>query len=281
MNDSKENPQLPLLPEDTALSQLDKRVRSTYIGGEQYVSVLDILEFHGNKKNPRQAWKNILKYMQEKQGFSNSPDFGQYAFEGKDGKRKAATPIVNLDGFMRLIQSADVPEWEDIRNWQAKLSGNELKSKAQRKRDSELERYQKAGLGDKPEVVRFAAYNEALKEYAALKSAFTRVCDSPDWRVLANEEYQALFGMMANQLKAVLKNENIRQSLGTDALETMTFAERRLRSVLSTQQNLSNDRIQEIIKVVVAPLGIYLRGLSQLEGKDMLTGKPLLNDKSA
>ncbi len=281
MNDSKENSQLPLIPEETALGKLDNRVRSTYIGGEQYVSALDILQYHGGKKNPSQAWKTTLKFMEEKQGVSLSPFCGEYAFDGSDGKKKKSTPVINLEGFLRIVQSAEVPEWEPIREWLAKEGAENLKSKAQRKRDSELERYQKAGLGDKPEVVRFAAYNEALKEYAALKSAFTRVCDSPDWRVLANEEYQALFGMMANQLKTVLKNENIRQSLGTDALETMTFAERRLRSVLSTQQNLTNERIQEIIKVVVAPLGIYLRGLSDLEGKDMLTGKPLLNDKSA
>lgn len=234
MNDNKDNPQLPLIPQESVLDHIDSRVRSTYIGTEQYVSVLDLLQYHGNKKNPTQSWRATVDFM-TRQGYSTPHVV--YAFEGSDGKKKKATPVINLETFLRIVQSAEVPEWEPIREWLAKEGAENLKSKAQRKRDSELERYQKAGLGDKPEVVRFAAYNEALKEYAALKSAFTRVCDSPDWRVLANEEYQALFGMMANQLKAVLKNENVRQSLGTDALETMTFAERRLRSVLSTQHS--------------------------------------------
>lgn len=270
------NEQLLLMPEETALSQLDSRVRSTYIGGEQFVSALDILQYHGNKKNPAQAWQTTLNYMEEKQGVSLSPFCGVYQFDGSDGKRKKPTPVINLDGFLRIVQSADVPEWEPIREWLVKTGANAIRSKAQRKRDKELNRYQKAGFGDKPEVIRLAAYNEALKEYNELKSTYARLCENPDWALLANEEYLALFGAMANQLKAVLKSDNIRKALPTLQLDTMAFAEKRLREVLSTQQNLTNERIQRIIQVVIAPLGAYMRDISELQGIDHITGRPLL-----
>jgi hypothetical protein len=262
-----------LMPYSEALSHLDPRVRTTHIGGEQFISVLDILQYHGNKKNPTQAWKTTLGFL-EKQGFAGSPYLGEHQFEGK-GQR--LTPIVNLEGFLRIAQGAEVPEWEEIRSWLAKVGAEQLKSKAQRKRENDIGLYKKAGYGNAPEVLRLEAYNEALKEYAELKSTYTRVCENPDWKALANAEYVALFGLMANQLKAVLGNDNIRKALDTEQLDTMAFAERRLRGVLATQRDsLSNEEIQRIIEVVISPLGAYMRGLSELQGKDFLTGQPLI-----
>lgn len=265
-----------LMQYSEVLAQLDPRVRTTYIGGEQYVSAFDILQYHGNKKNPRQAWKTTLEFM-ERQGASFSPFVGQYGFEGADGKRKATTPVISLDGFLRLVQAAEVPEWEPIREWLAKTGSDAIKSKAQRQRENEIAKYKKAGYGNAPEVQRLEAYNEVLKEYSELKSTYVRICENPDWQDLANAEYFALFGMFANQLKAVLKSDNIRKALDTEQLDTMAFAERRLRSVLSTQgDNLSNERIKQIIDTVISPLGVYLRGLAELRGVHHVTGRPLL-----
>lgn len=268
---SKHTPKPPelqpkLFEYSEALNQLDKRVRTTHIGAEQYVSVLDILEYHGNKKNPAQAWKTTLDFM-ERQGFGSSPFFGQHKFEGQ-GQR--LTPVVNLDGFLRLVQSAEVPEWEPIRKWLSHIGAEQIKSNAQRKRESTIATHKKHGLGNRPEIQHLEAYNEALKEYAELKSTYARLVDNPDWAMLANAEYFALFGMFSKQLKEALNNDNIRKGLDTDALETLAFAERRLRSVLATQQNLTNERIQEIIQVVVSPLGVYLRGIKQLQGLSLL-----------
>lgn len=250
-----------------AFTKLDKRVRSTYIGAEQYVSALDLLQYHGNKKNPTQSWRVTMEYM-ERQGYSTPSVV--YQFEGSDGKKKKATPVVNLETFLRFVQSAEVPEWEGIRQWLAYIGAEQLKGNAQRDRENKIELYKKAGYGDRPEVLHMEAYNEALKEYAALKSTYARLVDNPDWANLANAEYLALFGMMAQQLKEALKSDNIRKALSTEALDTMAFAERRLRAVLTTQQNLTNERIQEIIQVVVTPLGVYLRGLQDLTGKPLL-----------
>lgn len=265
------NKQIELFQYSEILNKLDPRVRTTYIGGEQFISALDLLQYHGNKKNPTQSWRFTMEYM-AKQGYSTPSVV--YAFEGKDGKKKKATPVIDLKTFYRFVQSVDVPEWEVIRDWMAELAENDTKSKAQRKRENEIAKYQKQGLGNRPEILHAEAYNEALKEYDALKKTYACLVDNPDWAALANTEYLALFGMIASQLKAVLKNDNIRKALDTEALDTMAFAERRLRGVLSTQQNLSNERIQEIIEVVISPLGVYLRGLAALQGK------PLLNTRN-
>lgn len=247
------------------LDHLDSRVRVAHIGAEQYVSALDILQYHGNKKNPTQSWRVTLDFM-ARQG-SSTPSV-EHQFEGRGQK---PTPVIDIETFLRFVQSAEVPEWEPIREWLAHIGAEQLKSKAERKRDNELEKYKKAGYGERPEILRLEAYNDALKEYNALRSTYARIVDNPDYAMLADSEYMALFGMFSKQLKAVLGNDNIRKALDTEQLDTMAFANRRLRGVLATQgDKLSNEAVKHIIDVVVSPLGVYLRGLSELQGKKLL-----------
>lgn len=268
-------PKQEMLFDANELNHLDSRVRMTFIGDEQFVSILDVLEYHGNKKNPRQAWKNISEYM-VKQGISNSPDFGQYAFEGSDGKRKAKTPVMNLRGFYRFTQSADIPEWEHIRQWQAQLGELASKSKAEQDRLNSIKILQDAGFGDHPHTLWKIAHNETISEQALLKKAYARLIDNPDYPELTNTEYLALFGLKAKQLKAILQTENIKSKLGTQQLETIAFAAKQLRYVLSEQGEMTNERAKLIIHEVIDPIGVYMRGIAQLMGKDHITGKPLL-----
>lgn len=276
-NHTPKTPQLPLLPEATAFEMLDRRVRSSFMNDELYVSVLDLLEFYGNKKNPSQAWRDTLAYM-ERQGASLTPFCGLSKFIGKTGKMSKPTPMINLNGFLRIVQSADVPEWEHIRQWLADTGERELKSKASRERDNESAKLHKAGYGQTPEVIRFDAYRTELDEYAKLKKMYTQVIEAPDYAALNNAEYEAFFGMFASQLKKVYGDVSIRSIMGTVQLETMIYAERRLREALATQATMTNERAVQIIKVVIEPLGVYLRGYTQLMNIDLVTGKSLLGD---
>lgn len=277
-NHTPNNPpkQLQLIPNETALDKLDSRVRSVIIDNDLFVSVIDVLQYHGNKKNPRQSWQTTIAYMKEKQGYSNSPDIGQYQFLGSDGKRKAATPVMNFQGFMRFVQAVDVPEWENIRDWMAKLSSDSAKSKALQKQERELEKYQKAGLGSRPEILLLEGRIENKKELAELKKLIYQVVKDPNMGIIHNIEYKALFGMIADELKHLLSSESIRDSLGLSALNTLTFGEKQLRLALSVQKDLTHERVADIIRVVITPLGAYLRGYSDMMGIHPITGKPLL-----
>lgn len=275
-NHSTDNPQLPLLPEETILDRLDIRVRSVLIDGEQFVSILDVLKYHGNKKNPRQSWQTTIKYMQEKQGYTNSPDIGQYQFVGSDGKRKVATPVANLKGFMRFVQSVDVPEWEEIRQWQTRLAEEDLKSKAERNRENKLDRLHKAGLGDRIETRILSARHENIKIYKELKSVINRLVDNPDWALVTDAEYHALFGMTAKHLKKILNTDSIRDKLGLHPLHALNYSEALLRDILLTQGKIDNQRYLEIIRFAIEPIGTHLRSVSEALGIDTISGKPLL-----
>lgn len=274
-NLSTKPPQLPLLPKETALDKLHIEVRSVHIQDVQFVSILDILQYHGNKKNPSQAWKSISAYM-AKQGLSNSPDFGEYQFVGSDGKRKQATPVMNLDGFMRFVMSADVPEWEEIRQWQAKLSADAMRGKEQRKRDSNIEKLHKAGLSDRIETRTLEARNDNIRIYKELKSVINRLVDNPDWALVTDAEYFALFGMTAKNLKKILNTTSIRDNLGLHPLHALNYSEALLRDVLLSQGKIDNQRYLELIKLAIEPIGVHLRSVSQALGIDMLTGKSVL-----
>jgi hypothetical protein len=101
MNKHKQNEVLKqpeLMPYSEALSHLDPRVRTTYIGGEQFISVLDILQYHGNKKNPTQAWKTTLSFL-EKQG-----RFLYYEEHKFNGQGQKPTPIIRRSDAKGLIE---------------------------------------------------------------------------------------------------------------------------------------------------------------------------------
>lgn len=272
--------QKPLIPAETMLDKLDIRVRSVYIEGEQFVSILDILQYHGNKKNPSQAWKTILAYMQDKQGFSNNPCYGEYQFVGSDGKRKAKTPVMNLDGFMRFVMSADVPEWEHIREWQAKVTADEFRGKSQKKRDSNIEKLQKAGLSDRVETRILIARNDNIRIYKELKSVINRLVNNPDWATVTDAEYSALFGMTAKNLKSILNTNSIRDNLGLHPLHALNYSEALLRDILLTQGKIDQQHYLDIVKMAIEPIGTHLRSISQALGIDFLTGKSLLNSKN-
>lgn len=105
-------------------SLLDPRVRRMWNDDGFYVSILDVLEYHGHKTNPRLSWKQTLDWMTEKQGFKpSSIEIIQHQFAGQ-GQRK--TPVIHEDLFYRILQSADVPEWEPLRVFGAALMKQEV-----------------------------------------------------------------------------------------------------------------------------------------------------------
>lgn len=274
---TKDTPkQLSLLPPETVLGELDSRVRRVVIHGEEWVSVFDILEYHGNKKNPRQAWKTTIEFMERQGADLSCPDYGQHQFEGK-GQRK--TPIINLEGFMRFVQSAEVPEWEFIREWIAKTGANEVKSKATRKLESEIAKYDKAGLGNRPEIVLIKARLENKVGHELLKEIVTILCEKPNWRDLNNAMYMALFGMVASELHKILntsKSQSIRDKLPLRQLQFLTLSEGILTDTLSVQGNITMQRILDTIDMAIVPIGNSLQWYSQNVGLHHVTGQSLL-----
>jgi hypothetical protein len=122
--------QLPLFPES-------EQPRKCIIDGEEYASVLDMLEMYGKSSNPDTDWRRIKEKL-EKQGYKVADLILYHRFPGKDGKLHRPTPVVNKVQIARIAQITDYPEWEPIRQRMAEIfveaqTGQPLRTLAARK----------------------------------------------------------------------------------------------------------------------------------------------------
>lgn len=268
--------QKPLLPPESVLDKLDDRVRRVILNHEEYVSPLDLLKYHGNKKNPTQSWRATLEYM-KRQGYSQTTQIVDYQFIGVDGKKHKATPVINLVGFMRFVQSVEVPEWEFIRQWQAQLAENEIKTKKQRKLEQTRDLLSKVWADNHEAIERTQLQIDVIKSWQTLQATVKDIVDSPNYGQLTNTEYLNLFGMNAAQLKAKLGSPDIRSDLATMALSNLRHAETMLASILRMSNgNLTMQQTTAIYEHVLKPMGETYNTICQQFGIDSVTGKPLL-----
>lgn len=263
--------QMSLFPEHNPLLDLDGRVRTIEIGGEVYASILDIFQYHGNKTNPTLSWQQTLR-MLEKQGFDSSMDFIEHQFKGRGQKK---TPIINLNGFLRIVQSSEVKEWESIRVWLAKTGADVIRNKATREREKNIHLHNEAGLGDTPEARRYAARHESIETYKRLSALINRICENPQFAKLTNAEYLGIFGETTESLKEILHTKSIRGSLTTIQIRTLTYAEDILRDILAEKRQVTNEEIVLTIKRVYPPIGNTLKEIMNSQGLDHITGEVL------
>lgn len=151
-----------------------------------------------------------------------------------------------------------------------------LESQAQLRRKSTISKYDKAGLGNAPELELLKARYENIAGSERLKGIISKVCDTPNYAQITNAEYLALFGMVAQELKTLLETKSIRDSLGVRQLQALTLAEGMLSDLLKVQSQLSTERIISAIDLIIIPIGNHLKAYSEMLGVDPVTGKPLL-----
>lgn len=254
--------------------RFDSTIRHTSIDEEMYFSVIDVFEYYGSGSvNPRVEWERAQKRLKE-QGFDVVTKVLQHQFDGQ-GQRN--TPVATFNTFLRIAQIVTFKEWENIRQYMADAAQQKIEAGAKRKRDKNISMYERAGLGDHPVTEHLKARNDSITQLNQLKTAISKVCDDPKWASIHNQEYVALFGEVAGNLKKILNTKEIREGLPTPQLRALTYAESLLQQVILRRERLSNDQLLNIITDVIAPIGIHLKAVSDMLGIHPITGKPLLN----
>jgi len=209
----------------------------------------------------------------------------------EDGKSRSITHY-NLDVIIPVGYRVGSPEASAFRKWannvlkQFILVGvaiNEKKmgSKSLLKMERDLALFEKYNLTERPEIQRLSRLYDNKLGSELLFAIISDICLDPSYGRIKGAEYKALFGMYADDLKALLGSDKIRESLPDVQLQAFTLAELSLRKILSTQANMSNDQILEAVKISFAPIGAYLKGISDLTGTHHVTGQPLLSKRSS
>ena len=278
------------MSEPTQLSlfvpQLDDRIRRVEIGSILYFSILDTFEYsgsQGSKLNPTAYWRRAEKRLKE-QGASDVLTFVlQHQFPGQ-GQR--LTPVAPFRFFLRLAQAVDIKEWEHIRIWMADVAHERLEEEANpglgtaRAYRRDLERMERAGLGQHEAAERLRMRIDVVDTYKSLTAHIARVCDNKAaFGATINREYLYLFGKMADELKDILHTKNIRDALPELQLSYIKVAELNLTALLKRKDTMSIEQLLAAVTVIVKPLGEHLQTISEMLGVDLITGQPLLKGK--
>lgn len=255
-------------------SILDPRVRRMWNNDGFYVSILDVFEYHGHKTNPSLSWKQTLDWMIYKQGFQNqTTEIIDWRPDGQNGGR--TTPMIHEDLFYRILQSADVPEWEPLRVFGAALMKQEV-SKPKRPfkpiQSPMFRRAIDAGY-TKDEAEAAALIRESLKETTKQTNAVRQAhgAEGADFGRLAALDSQVATGKTPAQW---------RQELGADVtpadylspLDNISLAYEKRRASQEHEANQSRgvDALAQDIQAI-AP---EVRNNKEILG-DLLQGVPL------
>lgn len=175
-----------------------------------------------------------------------------------------------------LADSGAFADWER-RNPEAAAQLHE--SRAARKRQAEIGKYERANLGKHPAVEHLRARDESIRVFWALHDTIKDVCSNPNYGQITNTEYVALFNETTSQLKAILNTTSIRNELPSTQLLMLTASERMLRDYLAMHQDITNDDVLEGIAIIIAPMGAHLRKVCDLLGVHPITNTKLLVER--
>ena len=191
-----------------------KQIRRTFINGEWFFSVVDIIAALTDSDNPRNYW-NMMKARELKQSEVQLSTFCvQLKLTSADGKAYK-TDCVNTESAFRIIQSIPSPKAEPFKRWLAQV-GHE---RVQEIENPELAQqrmrklYQDKGYPDdwvEKRVRGIAVRDELTSEWQK-----RGIQDQQDFAILTGEISKATFGLTPADYKKLkgLKRENLRDHM--------------------------------------------------------------------
>lgn len=249
-----------------------------------YFSIIDWIAGVGTSDNVNAS--KMWVYMQQNQ---TSISTRTLSYKGKDGKnyqRDYANDISLYDIAQNMRATKDRPALKAIQDYlsqagslldQWRREPEKMLSAAMSRMQFDIDRHEKAGLGDRAEIVHLKAELEAKQVVKQLNDMVSQIIEKPDYVKIHNTKHLALFGATAAQIRAILNTKDIHKALPTLQLNTLIFAERQIIEVLRLQGGkIDNQRALDSIMLAVKPLGAYLSGLCDSLGIDRITGKSLL-----
>ena len=158
-----------------------------------------------------------------------------------------------------------------------------LESRAVLAKQKTVDKHDRAGLGNHPNVLHTKAELEVARSLKLVNEMIANVIANPQYGNLHNAKLEALFGMKSAQIKAILNCKSIHEGLPTMQLEFIDFAHKRIIQILQMQARgeITNDKAIGAIEIAVKPLGDYLHSLCDQLGINHITGLPLLQGKNS
>lgn len=223
------------------------------------------------RKTASQTWRNIK--------FKNESVFSvnELPYAATDGKTYNVDFVTDkgLYWVVQHLRSRETrPALSAIREYLASAGAlvDDLRRNPEHAADIAITGYAKRGHSNDWIKERL----ETIEDYKLLCMTVDRVCDAPRYGEIVNTEYRAIYGMIAEDLKALLNTKKIRDALPQLQLQYIHMAETALRLLLDESERMTHDQICQAAKVICEPLGDHLKQVSALLNVHHVTGRPLL-----
>jgi hypothetical protein len=246
----------------------DGKIRCVILNGEPHWSILDTYKHYGRSSNPNRDWARDQEELTE-QGFEVLPFLVQHRFPDKSGKENRATPVTNLQGFMRIAQVAKFKEWEPLRQKMAALMADNVRKAIVK--DHEWN----------------AAYQSEMVSHTHLMDALEEAV----WYILSGWHVEkatdAVFKGLYKRTREELKEriglkqwEWIEQYQSSYALGYQFIAKRLAAERLDERSELDFNEARAIIREAASIIAPQVKALSEVLGRDIATNLPLLTSSA-
>jgi hypothetical protein len=242
----------------------DGTIRCVILNGEPYWSILDTYKHYGRSSNPNRDWARDKNELAE-QGFEVLPFLVDHRFPDKSGKENRATPVTNLQGFMRLAQVAKFKEWEPLRQKMAKLMADNIRNSFPR--DAQWQAvYQGEMISHKQlmdaldEAVWFLCQGIHVKQ--AVEAVFKGLYKRTRQQIAERIGLSEYFTLENNQSRYALNYQSIAKAYASERLDE--------------RAELGFEEARRIIREAAEAIAPQVHAMSQLLGRDIATNLPLL-----
>jgi len=186
-----------------------------------------------------------------------------------------ATPVVNLDGFMRIVQSIDIPQWEIIREWMAKQAAQAIKDSRAINALSKAKVNQGMSASEAQDFARQSILAKDTRNdwTAALQAA---VIGAINYGHATNTEYLELFGKTAREIKEIAGFKIARDGMTTEGRAIVTAVEATMSKMFAKHDDLTFEQALGIIRDVCAAYHVSVVNVERLLGIELATGQKLL-----
>lgn len=258
-----------------------KQIRRIFFENEWWFSVIDIIAFLTDSKNPRDYWHKMKIREKQTAEIELSTICRQLKLTAPDGKKRE-TDCANTEGIFRIIQSIPSPKAEPFKLWLAKIG---------KERIDEIENpelgmnrvksiYEKKGY-DKTWIdkrMRGISVRHTLTDEWSTRGAKRAI----DYALLTNDIMQGAFDLKVQEYKELkgLERENLRDHMTDLELIITMLAEATTTQMTQQKNSKSIDDLRSDAKIGGAVAGRTRKDIEKQTNKSVVTEENFLPNKA-
>lgn len=174
-------------------------IRRVWYKGEWHYSVVDIIAFLTDTKNPQSYWGVLKQRLKDSEGFDES-QIEQLRLQAADNRFRL-TDTMNRQAVLRLLQSVPSPKAEPFRVWLAKVGEERLEEieHPEKALDRYRARYQAQGRSD--EWIEERIKNDLIRNELTDEWKDRGATKDTQFAILTNELSEGTFGLTVKAYK--------------------------------------------------------------------------------